>query len=85
LLVRTFSQRDRLRPLARSRGQSHGRALPPVANHLLNVTCTVIKAGTTFKASLAAPKSLGLKGGASIPRGIAIARESLQSFPSSQF
>jgi transposase len=42
----------------RSRGHSHGRALRSVADRLLNVTCAMLKAGTTFNfnSSFAAEK-----------------------------
>ena len=39
----------------RSRGHSHGRALRSVADRLLNVACAMLKTGTTFNPSLAAP------------------------------
>jgi len=38
----------------RGRGHSHGRALRSVADRLLNVTCAMLKTGTTFNPSLAA-------------------------------
>ncbi|MCC6890255.1 MAG: IS110 family transposase [Hyphomicrobiales bacterium] len=41
----------------RSRGHSHGRALRSVADRLLNVACAMLKTGTTFNPSLAAPKT----------------------------
>ena len=41
----------------RSRGHSHGRALRSVADRLLNVACAMLKAGTTYNPSLAAPKA----------------------------
>jgi transposase len=37
----------------RSRGHSHGRALRSVADRLLNVACSMLKSGTTFKPALA--------------------------------
>ena len=39
----------------RSRGHSHGRALRSVADRLLNVACAMLKTGTTFNPSPAAP------------------------------
>jgi transposase len=41
----------------RTRGHSHGRALRSVADRLLNVACAMLKSGTTFNPSLAAPKT----------------------------
>lgn len=41
----------------RSRGHSHGRALRSVADRLLNVTCAMLKTGTTFNPSIAAQES----------------------------
>lgn len=41
----------------RGRGHSHGRALRSVADRLLNVACAMLKTGTTFNPSLAAPKA----------------------------
>ena len=41
----------------RSRGHSHGRALRSIADRLLNVTCAMLKTGTTFNPSLAAEKT----------------------------
>jgi transposase len=41
----------------RSRGHSHGRALRSVADRLLNVACAMLKTGSTFNPSLAAPKT----------------------------
>jgi transposase len=38
----------------RGRGHSHGRALRSVADRLLNVTCAMLKAGTTFRPSIPA-------------------------------
>ncbi|WP_234896771.1 hypothetical protein [Sinorhizobium medicae] len=50
--------RSRLKYAAlRSRGHSHGRALRSVADRLLAVACAMLKTGTTFDPSLAAPKS----------------------------
>jgi transposase len=40
----------------RSRGHSHGRALRSVADRLLNVTCAMLRAGTTFNASFETKK-----------------------------
>ena len=37
----------------RARGHSHGRALRSVADRLLNVACSMLRSGTTFKPSLA--------------------------------
>ena len=36
---------------------SHGRALRPVADRLLNVACAMLKSGTLFNPALAAPKT----------------------------
>jgi len=41
----------------RARGHSHGRALRSVADRLLNVACAMLKTGTMFNPSLAAPKT----------------------------
>ena len=41
----------------RRRGHSHGRALRPVADRLLNVACAMLKSGTLFNPALAAPKT----------------------------
>jgi len=41
----------------RSRGHSHGRALRSVTDRLLNVACAMLKTGSTFNPSLAAPKT----------------------------
>jgi transposase len=38
----------------RARGHSHGRALRSVADRLLNVACSMLRAGTTFNPALAA-------------------------------
>jgi transposase len=40
----------------RGRGHSHGRALRSVADRLLNVACAMLRSGTMFNPSLAAPK-----------------------------
>ena len=48
----------------RSRGHSHGRALRSIADRLLNVTCAMLKTGTTFNPSLAAEKTLDKRWGA---------------------
>jgi transposase len=37
----------------RTRGHSHGRALPSVGDRLLNVACAMLRTGTTFNPSLA--------------------------------
>jgi transposase len=41
----------------RHRGHSHGRALRSVADRLLNVACAMLKAGTTFDASITAAQT----------------------------
>ena len=41
----------------RSRGHSHARALRSVADRLLNVTCAMLKSGTTFDGSIAAKQT----------------------------
>jgi transposase len=41
----------------RGKGHSHGRALRSVADRLLNVACAMLKSGTPFNASLAAPNT----------------------------
>lgn len=41
----------------RGRGHSHGRALRSVADRLLNVACAMLKTGTTFNPSPAAPNT----------------------------
>lgn len=38
----------------RARGKTHGRALRTVADRLLNVACTMLRSGTTFKKASAA-------------------------------
>ncbi len=40
----------------RARGHSHGRALRSVADRLLNVACSMLKTGTTFRPAFANPK-----------------------------
>ncbi len=55
--ARIASQRDRTSrakyAALRSRGHSHGRALRSVADRLLNVACSMLRAGTTFEPSMA--------------------------------
>ena len=55
--ARTATQHDRTSrakyAALRARGHSHGRALRSVADRLLNVACSMLKTGTTFKPSLA--------------------------------
>ncbi|MCB0057700.1 MAG: IS110 family transposase [Caldilineaceae bacterium] len=41
----------------RARGHSHGRAIRSVADRLLNVACAMLRAGTMFNPSMAAPKA----------------------------
>jgi transposase len=53
--ARTAAQHDAISrakyAALRARGHSHGRALRSVADRLLNVACSMLKAGTTFNPS----------------------------------
>lgn len=54
--ARTATQHDRTSrakyAALRSRGHSHGRALRSVADRLLNVACSMLRSGNTFRPSL---------------------------------
>lgn len=56
--ARTAAQHDAISrakyAALRARGHTHGRALRSVADRLLNVACSMLKAGTTFRPSIQA-------------------------------